>query len=85
MTLPSNEVAAPEVEKFKTAAHEIFGHALLFQQGEKFEHGDVPDSLFQEIEERTEQTFDSNLAIVGENPEGPGVVSKGGGSHENLR
>lgn len=75
VTLPSSEVDAPGVEKSKTAAHEIFGHALLFQQQKRFQHVEIPESTFGKIEERTENTFNRNMTgIVQENPGSPGGV-----------
>lgn len=63
-----------EMERSKTAAHEIFGHALLFQRGEKFGHGDVPESIFDAIEQRTEDIYNKNMTgIIQENSELPGV------------
>ena len=79
VTLPSNEIDAPEVEKAKTAAHELFGHALLFQERKPFQHGDIPEETFEEIEQRTESTYQRNLTgIVQENQDSAGskVIEK---------
>lgn len=63
------------MERSKTAAHEVFGHALLFQKGEKFQHGDVPESIFDAIEQRTEDIFKENMTgIIQESSESSGVT-----------
>ena len=67
VTVPDESVDAPEVERAKTTAHELYGHALLHQRGEPFTHPPVPESEFDEIERRTE------LNLVEERSDGPGV------------
>ncbi len=75
MTVAGEAVHAPQVEKVKTTAHELYGHGLPFQRKKPFQHGDVPDSVFEDIHQRTENTYKTNMTgIVGENPNGPGAV-----------
>lgn len=75
VTIAGEAVHAPQVEKVKTTAHELYGHGLPFQRKKPFQHGDVPDSVFEDIHQRTENTYKTNMTgIVGENPNGPGAV-----------
>jgi hypothetical protein len=53
VTLADESVQAPELETAITTAHELYGHALLFDRGEPYGHGTVQDEFFVEIEERT--------------------------------
>ncbi len=75
VTLPSEAVGAPRIERSKTTAHEVFGHALLFQQRKRFQHGDIPESIFDEIEQRTEDTYKIDMTgIVQEDPNSVGAT-----------
>jgi RHS repeat-associated protein len=46
-----------EEEAVVTTGHELYGHALRYMQGKPYLHKQVPESVFEVIEERTRKNY----------------------------